>query len=121
MKKLNKKGQLGIYLAAMIVVIIIIVLAALFAPIGARFTTQTYLAGETILNQTQEDIDAIQDADIKASINTNIQNAKDATDDNIEFLTALYKYAWLFVLIILGIGFFLLSRSLIEYNQGGLV
>ena len=80
----NKKGFMSIYFAFIILAILIVTISAVLAPMGVRFNTEMYRAGEMILNQTNASLEGIENAEMKAAIMANIDQAIDAADTNIE-------------------------------------
>lgn len=119
-KKKNKRGQAGLYVAFMFVAFIIIILAAIFAPMGVLFTTQLYAAGEEIFLDAQADLDNIQNATIRAALNSTMNAATTATTTNVEVLSATFQYGWILVLVLAGLVVYLLTRRLVEVGGGGL-
>lgn len=118
---MNRRAQLGMYIVWFFVASIIVVTAAVLVPAGVRFNTALYAAGEGILEDSASSINSIRDADVRASINASVVQAKQATTDNIDVLTAIYEYGPYIVLIISGLMFFLYSRRVVEYGQGGFI
>jgi len=119
--RMNKKGQTAIYFAWIVVAFTILLIGAFAAPLGTRFSTAVYLAGEDILNDTMPEIESIQDDDIRQSINNSINRAKDNTETNIDVSSDLFQYSWVMILIVTIVGLFLFTRKLVEYGQGGFV
>jgi len=117
----NGKGQAAIYFAWFLLALTILLIGAFVAPLGVRFSTEMYTAGEGILNDTMPTIEEIQDDEIRQSINNSVNRAKDNTDTNIAIATDLYQYSWVMLLIVTLIGLFLFTRKLVEYGSGGFV
>jgi len=115
----GKKGQAAIYFAWFVVAITILLIGAFVAPLGVRFSTEMYSAGEDILNDTMPVIEDIQDDEIRMSINNSINNAKDNTETNIDVASNLFQYSWVMLLIITIVGLFLYTRRLVEFGGGG--
>lgn len=112
-----KKGQLAIALIMLIIIVTILIVGAIFAPMGVQFATITYGVGEQILNNTQDDLDNIQDSNIRNSINTTITQSKNNTDESITIYGALYRYAPIIAVIIVILIAFLLARRSVETGQ----
>lgn len=117
--KKNKKGVITMYLTFFIVAILIIVITAVFAPVGTLFNTKMYLAGQDILEQTNDSIQGITDANVRASVEGVVQSAIDSSENNIEVNANLFQYSWIFVIVIAAIVIFLYSRRLIEVGGTG--
>lgn len=117
----NRRGQVTFYISFMIAAIFIILVAAFFAPMGVRFNTEMYLAGEKILNNTQESINDIADDTIREQINASIEVAKAAQVTNISVNASLFQYSWILVLAALAIIIFLQTRRMVEFGAGGFI
>lgn len=120
MFKKNKKAQLTFLFVFIISAIFIILLSAIFAPMMVIFNTEMYTAGEDLLNRTQSSIDNINDPAIRAQVQASIDEAKSATQTNIDVGTDLFQYGWVLLLILLAVVIYLLTRQTIAFNPGGL-
>jgi len=120
-KKMNKKGQVVIYIVFIVSALFITVIAAFFAPMGVRFNSEMYAAGEKLMLESNETIQKIQDAEIKAELQGTMDNALGSTQNNIDVLASLYQYGWILVIGASALILFLFTRQLVEFRQGGLV
>lgn len=116
-KKLSKKGNVTLYFVAIVVMILVILMTAFFAPMGALFSEQMYLAGEDVIDMALDDINSISDSGVRDAVNQSFVSAADSTTTNIAVSTALFQYAWLFLLAIVGIVVFLAARAIVEVNS----
>lgn len=116
----GKKGQLAILFAFLIIVLICIFVFAVAAPLGTAFITKTYTSGQGMMNLSYAAAQDIDDPELKAALLDTMGSAKNATQDNIDILSALYKYGWVFVIVALGFTLFLLTRKVVE-TSGGIV
>lgn len=116
----SKKGQVGFYIAFIILAVIIVVIGALAAPLGARISTEFYAVGVNLLNDTRYNpVASIDDPLIRAQLESTFDSAIDAGETNIEVSTSLFEFSWVFLLIIIGIVFFLLTKQAVPYQRGG--
>jgi len=92
---------------------------SLFASVGVRTNVDLIKASELMINKTQPNIDSINDATIKSSVNNVISSGKSNQKNLIEVNTFFVKNAWMFGLGIVAIVVFLLTRTLIEFNVFG--
>lgn len=120
-KKIGKQGQVTIYVFWFITAIMVVILGALVAPIGARFTSEMYTAGEGIILDANHTIQNIQNDSVKASIMGIYGEATQATETNIEVLTDVFQYSWIIVVILSAVVAFLYTRQLVEFQGGGFV
>jgi hypothetical protein len=114
----GRKGQVGFYFAFMVVALTIILVTAIFASMGARFSSEAYVAGENILRINNDTLARIQDSSVRNSLQTNNAEALSAAEQNIEMTTDLFKYSWVLVLVGSAVVYFLLTRRLTEFNSG---
>lgn len=115
---MNRKAQIGYYLAFVILAIIIITITAILAPMGSLFNTEMYIAGEGILANANQSINNIQDAEIREAIRGSTESAMAATQNNIEVNNNLFQYGWVLVVIIAALMLFLTTRRSVEYGSG---
>lgn len=114
----NKRGVVMLYISFIITAIMVVLIASVFAPMGVLFNEKMYEAGDMIMAQSQSSIDNINDVGIRNEINATIQSARDATQNNIEVNSDIFKYSWIFVLVVGMLVVFIYSRRLTEVNSG---
>ena len=113
----GKNGQVTFYIIFIFMAFILITIGALVGPVGAAFSTEMYLAGETILLNTEDDINSIQDPVIRASVQEVLTDAKNSAANNIEVSLNLFQYSWIFILLMTLIVIFVLTRMSVETGQ----
>lgn len=99
--------------------VIIIVITALLAPVGIRFSSEMYAAGEQVLADAQPTLDAINDTTIRNQVNATVASAKSAYSTNVSVSGALYNYSWIFLVIIAFLVVFIATRQLIQVGGAG--
>ena len=117
----KKKAQITIYFVFFIAATMIILIGAFVAPMGVRFSTEMYMAGEQLLADSNVSIQNIADTTVRDQITGVISSAMNAQTNNITVSSNLYQYSWVFVLILVGLVSFLYTRRLVEYGGGGLI
>lgn len=117
-RKINKKGNITIYLVFIIIAVVTVLVAGFVAPMGVKFNTAMYEAGEDIINGTVGDLSGINDVTVREDINSSLQGGLLATQNNIEVNNALFQYGWIFALATSALVLFLFSRRLVEYGGG---
>lgn len=113
---MHKKGQLAIMMNFLFVVIFVILIAAVFMPMGVRFNTQMYAAGESIMLEANDSVSQIQNADVRNSLYDMFSTSLASQMNNIEVNNAIFQYSWIFVLILGALVAFLQTRKLVEYG-----
>ena len=116
--KLDKRGQVAIYITWFLVAGITFVDAGVLAPMGVLFNSEMYRAGEDILDMAEDDLDGIQDAEVRASIQVGIDGAQAEAETNINNLSDMYQYGWIIVLVLSGIVMFIFTRRVVEFSGG---
>jgi hypothetical protein len=119
MKKKNKKGVISLYISFILFAIILITLTAVFAPMGVRFNTAMFEAGQQILIESNESIQNISNPVIKAQIGSMIDSAVDAGVTSIEVNSDIFQYSWVIFIVLGGIIVFLSARRLVEVGGAG--
>lgn len=110
----DENAVLGYFLAFIFAVTMIVFLFAFAIPFATSFSTDLYVAGDSILEDAQDKIDSISNATIRTRIQDSLDNMQDATAENIEYLAFFYQYSWIFVVIIITFTFFMLARKIVE-------
>lgn len=110
----DENAVLGYFLAFIFAVTMIVFLFAFAIPFATSFSTDLYVAGDSILEDAQDKIDSISNATIRTRIQDSLDNMQDATAENIEHLAFFYQYSWIFVVIIITFTFFMLARKIVE-------
>jgi len=118
---MKKKGSVSIYITFLIVAIVIILIAAVAAPLGVRFTSEMYAAGDKILLDSLPAINSINDTNISSRINNSINLARDAGEYNIEVMSDMFQYGWIIAIALVALVIFLFTRRLVEVGGGGFV
>lgn len=118
---MNKRGQVAIYVMWFLIAAVIIVVAGVLAPMGVRFNTELYTAGEQILEDAGPSIDSIADDDVRAIIQESVSDAQSAGAENITNLSSMFQYGWIIVLILSAIVVFLFTRRMVEFGAGGFI
>jgi uncharacterized protein (UPF0333 family) len=118
---MNKKGQVALYFSFILITLVIIIISALVAPMGVEMASKFYLAGETMMLDANQTISQLSDTSMAENLTNIIGQGTANTQNNIEVFTAIYKYGWIIVIIVIAIGLFLYTRRLVEYGGGGFV
>ena len=118
---MNKQGNITLFFIFAIRAGLRIIIGALIAPMGTLFSTEMYAAGEDIVAQANDSISNIVDTDVQDQYYDIVNGAQAAQTDNVEVTSAMYKYSWIFVLVLTAVVMFLLSRRAVEYGYGGFV
>lgn len=116
-----RKAQAVLFVMFFVFAIVIVLLTALLSPMATRFTTESIVAGEKIMENSQDRLDQINDSAIRNSVNSSIQGALDNADNNIGITTGAYKYMWVLVVGLGALTLFLLARSFVQVGGGGLI
>lgn len=114
----SKRGLVWLYVSFMIMAMVIVIIAGVLAPMGVMMNTKFMEAGMDILEMTQDDLNAINDTDVKESINGTINNALDAGVDNIDVQGDIFQYSWIFIIVLAAIIVFLAARRIVEFGGG---
>jgi amino acid transporter len=114
----GKKSQVSIYLYWFFAAIILVVIASLIAPMGVNISSQFYLQGEKLMEDSLPVINSIHNAEVRTTLNATVHDALSNTADNIEFNANLFQWGWVAVLGLSALMAFLYTRRLVEYGGG---
>lgn len=117
----SKKGSFALLVTFFLTAFILIVFSAVMAPVGSRFNTEMYRAGEDILEKTNDSIQLINNPAVKESLTNSTNAALATTEMNIEVNNSMFKYGWLIVVGLTCLIIFLIARSTVEYNVGRVI
>lgn len=118
MRKLQKKGQLLVYVLFMLVGLGLIFAGAILIPINVLITTEFYNAGELILVSANESVQDVQNAEVREQLTLAMDQALGSVETNVEVNTSLFRYWWVIVVVVFGIVLFIRVRSFIEVGGG---
>lgn len=117
----NKKGIVAIYIAWFIAMVTILLIASVLAPMGVKMNTELYKAGEMIMLSANQSIQNISDTEVKSQINSVMDSAFKAQQNNIEVNAQLFQYGWVLVIFCSTLVIFLFTRRISEFSGGGFV
>lgn len=114
----RKDGVIMLYITFFIVAILVITLAAVIAPMGVRFNTVMYEAGEQLLIDSNATLAQINNTEVQTELYGAIDEALDSAQTNIDINTDIFQYGWIVVLILVFLIIFIFTRRTVEV-QGG--
>lgn len=115
---MNRRGVVTLYITFFMVAVVVIIIAGVLAPIGVDINTRFINAGEDILDNANESIASIQDDAIRSEVGSVVDSAKASASNNISVNANLFKYSWVFVVLLAGIIVFIRTRALTELTRG---
>lgn len=119
MRKLNKRGNITLYVISIVLALFLVAIAAFAAPMGVLFNSEMYQAGELIMAQANESIAGIDDVEVRNRVLGLVNNSFEAQENNIAINNSMFQYSWIIVLIVMFIVIFLYARTLVETRGGG--
>ena len=118
---MNKKASVSLYLVFLMLSIVMLVMFAVLLPFGIMFNSEMVVAGENIIEHSQEGLDGIKDAEMADAIDGVLNSASENQLNVIEVIGSMYQYTWVFILGVCFVVIFLYTRSLVEIRGNGLV
>lgn len=106
-----RKGQLGsvsFFILIFVLMVILLLIVAFAAPVNSLILANLAKGADNILTNTADDINSIQDADVREAVNDALDSAKAAGNDNIQVNTMLYRFGWVFFGVILFVVIYLI-------------
>lgn len=117
----SRKAQATLYIIFIVSALFILLVAAVLAPLGVLMNTELYLAGQSIMENAQGSVGAINNATIRNQVNSTMTTALAATQNNIDINAAFFQYGWVLILVLASLIAFIFTRRLVEYGQGGFI
>lgn len=115
----NKKGSVMIYLVFMLTALFVVLLAGVFAPMGVQLNSVIYAEAESIMLDANTTVQNISNTDVRNQLEDMFESSMNAQQNNIEVNNAIFQYGWIIAIILTGLVLFLITRSLVEFRQGG--
>lgn len=103
----------------MLTAVFVVFLAGVFAPMGVQLNTVIYAEAEEIMLDANETAQNISNTEIRDQLEDMFESSMAAQQNNIEVNNAIFKYGWILAIILTGLVLFLITRSLVEFRQGG--
>lgn len=117
----HKKANVSLYISFIFISVVLVLLAAIVSPLGAKISTIFFTAGQNMLDSNGAFLEQINDDTIRDELNQTFISASASAQNNIDVLSAIYKYAWIIITLIVGLVLFLFSRMQVERTQQGYV
>jgi hypothetical protein len=120
-KRKGVKGQVSMYIVTIVALITIVLIAAVIAPMGVLFNTKLYAAGEGIIRTSNQSLNQITNATMRAEIQEVLNGGLDNIYQNITVNNDIFKYGWIMALLVTSLVAFLYTRRVVEFSGGGFV
>lgn len=114
------RGQLSFALVFIFLAIIMAFIFAVITPMLVDFTTGMYQGAEQVFADANSIANQIQDENVRAEVANAITEAKTSTTDQINILTAFYRYGWAITILTITLVIIILARRSVEYTKGGI-
>ena len=110
----NDTAALGYFLILVFSVSMLVFLFSFAIPFLTDFTTDMYIAGDSITQRTEDKIAEISNATIRQNIQDALDNMQSSTAENIQNLGFFYQYSWILIVLIVTFSLFILARKVVE-------
>lgn len=111
-----------LYITVFLSGMLIVLVASVLAPMGVRFSSVMYTAGETLLLESNETIASIQNDEVRTQLLSVLDAALDSQATNIEVNADIFQYGWVIAILLVGLVSFIFTRQTIEASgRGGFV
>jgi len=117
---MNNKGSVTLSTVFAVLVIITLIMFAFLIPLLQKFTTHIYVAGDSIIVDSNAIAAQISDAEIREAFQDSFNAQSEATVTNIEILGFVYQYSWAIILLIVAFVLFMIARQQVETQGGGI-
>ena len=117
---MNNKGNIMFFFSFISVAFVLLLIFTVGTTLVISMNTSMYEAAEEILIDANTTIQSIADPTIKAEIQSANDTSLDSIQETIMTNELLFQYSWLIILFVIGLMFFIFSRTMVE-RQGGAV
>ncbi len=113
-KILNQKGVISFAVIYLLVIILILFLFLFIVPFSITFNTKLMAGASTMLESAHQDVNNVEDVNVRASLNNSLTDATDTITESTENLSIYFQFAWVRVPIIITMIFFVFTRTNVE-------
>lgn len=113
-KKLNQKGSISFFIVFVALAVILLILFAAVIPLLIAFDTALYEGAEDIILDANKTAGNIQNAEIKASLQSSLQASTDTIPTQIDIMSNFFQYGWILVIVVIVLVLFMISRQTVE-------
>lgn len=117
-RKMGERGNLGIAFVFLVTALFVILVFAFIMPMAQKLNLESYKAGEVITQEQINTAAGIQDQNVREAVLEIYQSQKDSFVAQIDVTSAFIQYGWFFVILIVLVGLFFITRRNVE-AQGG--
>jgi len=115
---MNQKGNLAFAFFFIILFILMTFIFVFFAPMAQRFTVESYAIGESLIEDSNDTVQLINDTTTKNQIESILDDQKANYVFQIDLLGSLNMYSAIIIVVISAIVLVLLTRSLVQRQSG---
>lgn len=110
-------GFASFFLVFVLLGTMLLFLFAIACPFLISFSSHTYLMGQEIMENTMDDLEAIENETIREEIIGTINQSQAATAENIDMLSFFFQYGWVLIIVIVSVVMWMLARRTSEMYQ----
>lgn len=114
----SRKGIVGPIVVFIAGVFVLLFIFGVATPMLIQVNSYFYQAGEDMLQDV--DLSNIHDSQAKYNISNSLNQSLASIPQQIDILSLAFQYSWLIILLVLFLGMFMYSRTLVEENRGGI-
>jgi hypothetical protein len=115
---MGQRGIMSYMIALIIIITLMLILWAVVLPLLQQIQVTTFSAQQNIMSDTNETIQALPNSTTKTAILTSFNAGLNSAETNFDIISFFIQYWWVFLLVIVSFGTYLLARRNVEF-QGG--
>lgn len=115
---MNDKGIMTYMLGLIIILVFLIMLWAFFLPAIQQINVKSFAGQQKIIEDTNTAIHALPNSTQKTALLNTYNTELNSAPTNYDILSFFIQYWWIFVVIIISFGTYLLTRRNVEFQQG---
>lgn len=117
-RKMGERGQLAIAFTFIVFSLFVILFFTFIMPMSQKLNTESYKTGSLVTQSSKASAQQITDQNVREAVLSIYQAQDDSFVEQVSTTSAFIRYGWFFIILIVGVGLFLLTRRNVE-AQGG--
>jgi len=117
-RKMNEKGIMSYMVGLVFILVFLLMLWAFILPMIQQVQVETFVGQQSILADTNEAIQLLPAGVAKTALQNTFNTEIDSTTTNYDIIAFFIQYWWIFLVLIVSMGTYLLTRRNVEF-QGG--
>ena len=113
---MNEKGIMSYMVGLVFILVFLLMLWAFILPMIQQVQVETFVGQQSILADTNEAIQLLPAGVAKTALQNTFNTEIDSTTTNYDIIAFFIQYWWIFLVLIVSMGTYLLTRRNVEFQ-----